>query len=242
MDKAKMSGFVYALQCADDTFYIGKTKDIVARFQSHKLGSSQWTVLHPAKAIVELLQEGDDDFFELTMTLKFFKQHGLERVRGGPFARAKMAENDKAIIDMLSTELPFDASQRCVCVLQCSDNRFFVDTCLLSDLPKRFQAHCEGTAQCPFTQRFKATSIVDLAIDEPNAFQHLRLTLKSMMKYGVHNVRGSIFNNPDHTVQDMKLISRLIRCNMFPQRWTAPSMPAEVGLEEDSESDEAMEK
>lgn len=227
---------MYALQCADDTFYIGKTKDIVGRFQSHKTGSSQWTVLHPAKAIVELLQEEEDDFFELTMTLKFFKLYGLERVRGGPFARAKMAENDKALIETLSTELAFDSGPRCVFTMSCTDNRFFVDTCQLSELPQRFAAHCKGTAGCPFTQRFNATSIVELAMDEQNAFQHLRLTLKAMMKFGVHNVRGNMFNNVDHTVQDMKLISRLIRCNIFPQRWTAPAMP---GLDDDS--DEGME-
>lgn len=220
-----MAGFVYALECDNDTFYIGKTKDLVTRFNAHKDGGSQWTKLHPAKAIVDLANDNQDDFYELSMTLRFMQLYGTSRVRGGPFARANLPDSDLPIIEMLSTELPFD-EPRVVAVLACSEGRFFVDSWPLADLPSRFAEHCSDAAPCAFTRRFPAHSIVELIMDGPGQFEHLRLTLKTMFRHGMHNVRGSVFCSGEVQLPnaEVKLISRLIRCNVFPARWSPPDI------------------
>jgi len=216
----EMAGFAYALACADDTFYVGKTKDLVTRFNKHKEGGSQWTTLHPALSIVDLMNDDADDFYELSMTLRFMQLYGTSRVRGGPFAAAKLNDSDLPIIEMLSTELPFD-EPRVVAVLSCAENRYFVDSWALSDLPARFAEHCSELAPCAFTRRFPAKSIVELVMDGPGKFEHLRLTLKTMFRHGMHNVRGSVFCSGEVQLSnaEVKLITRLIRCNVFPARW-----------------------
>jgi len=216
-----MAGFAYALACADDTFYVGKTKDLVTRFNKHKVGGSQWTTLHAALSIVDLVNDDADDFYELSMTLRFMQLYGTSRVRGGPFAMAKLADSDLPIIEMLSTELPFD-EPRVVAVLACAENRYFVDSWPLSDLPSRFAEHCSDLAPCAFTRRYPAKSIVELVMDGPGQFEHLRLTLKTMFRHGMHLVRGSVFCSGEVQLSnaEVKLITRLIRCNVFPARWT----------------------
>lgn len=215
-----MSGFVYALACADDTFYVGKTKDLVTRFLKHKQGGSQWTSLHPAESIVDLVNDENDDFYELSKTLQFIQMYGTSRVRGGPFAMANLPQSDLPIIEMLSTELPFD-EPRVVAVMACAENRFFVDSWPLADLPARFAEHCSELAPCAFTRRFPAHSILQLSMDGPGQFEHLRLTMKTMFRHGMHNVRGSVFCSGEIQMSnaEVKLISRLIRCNVFPARW-----------------------
>jgi predicted GIY-YIG superfamily endonuclease len=232
------AGFAYALACADDTFYIGKTKDIVTRFGAHKEGgsrASQWTKLHPAKSIVELANDNEDEFHELCLTLKYFQLYGTDRVRGGPFAGARLSDSDHPIIDMLSHELPFSVP-RVVAVMACEDGRFFVESCPLQDLPERFASHAAGTNDCTFTRRFPVHSIVELVMDGPQQFEHLRLTLKMMFRHGIHNVRGSVFCTGDVQLSnaEVKLISRLIRCNVFPAKWSPPALV----VSEDEEDDE----
>jgi predicted GIY-YIG superfamily endonuclease len=224
-----MSGFAYALACADDNFYVGKTKDLVTRFKKHKEGGSQWTKLHPALSIVDLVNDDSDDFQELAMTLRFMQQYGTARVRGGPFAAAEIRDSDLPIIEMLSTELPFD-EPRVVAVLACAENRYFVDSWPLADLPSRFAEHCSDAAPSAFTRRFPARAITELVMDGPGRFEHLRLTLKSMLRHGMHNVRGSVFCSGEVQLSnaEVKLITRLIRCNLFPTRWSPPGAEVDV--------------
>ena len=244
-----MSGFVYALKCAHDTFYIGKTKDIVTRFENHKSAgqrASQWTRLHPAESIVELLHDEHDDFRELCLSLKYFQLYGCERVRGGPFAGSALRASDSVIIDMLSRELPFE-EPRVVAVLACTEGRYFVDSWPLTDLPARFASHSSGKSECAFTRRFPATSIVELRMDGHHKFEHLRLTLKTMFRHGMHNVRGSLFCTGDIQLSnsEVKLVSRLIRCNMFPTPWNPPSSASPVSRDvsvADDEDDEEEEE
>ena len=225
-----MSGFVYALACENDTFYIGKTKDLVTRFLKHKQGGSQWTTLNPARSIVDLVNDENDDFYELSKTLQFMQTYGTARVRGGPFAMAKLPDSDLPIIEMLSTELPFE-EPRVVAVLACAENRFFVDSWPLADLPARFAEHCSDLAPCAFTRRFPAHSILELSLDGPGKFEHLRLTMKTMFRHGMHNVRGSVFCSGEVQMSnaEVKLISRLIRCNVFPARWKPAEDAEELG-------------
>jgi len=237
----RASGFAYALACADNTFYIGKTKDIVTRFAAHKEGgahASQWTKLHPAHSIVELVNDAEDDFHEVCLTLKYFQMHGTDRVRGGPFAGARLADSDHLIIDMLSTELPFNPS-RVVAVMACEEGRFFVESCALEDLPTCFAEHSSGISECAFTRRFPAKNIVELVMDGPQQFQHLRLTLKMMFRHGIHSVRGSVFCTGDVQLSnpEVKLISRIIRCNVFPARWNPPAI---VVVDDDDENDDEL--
>jgi hypothetical protein len=84
---------VYVLSCEHDKFYVGRTIDVLARFNAHKHGfGSMWCRAHPAKAIVELLS--DLPFLELTTTLQYMSKFGIENVRGGPWCALTLSQGD----------------------------------------------------------------------------------------------------------------------------------------------------
>jgi hypothetical protein len=89
---------VYVLACANEKYYVGRTIDVIARFNAHKHGfGSMWCRAHPAKAIVELLS--DLPFLELTTTLQYMSKHGIENVRGGPWCSLTLSQADTDMIE-----------------------------------------------------------------------------------------------------------------------------------------------
>ena len=69
----------YVLLLEGGNYYIGKSKDVENRINSHKNGDgSSWTKLHKMDRVLEVL-EGD---VEKETTLKYMKIYGKEKVRG----------------------------------------------------------------------------------------------------------------------------------------------------------------
>lgn len=205
--------FVFALACQDETFYVGRTKNLVNSFLKHKEGFAPWTTLHPAQSILELQSQEENDCYEISMVLKYMVSKGMGNVRGGAFSVLQYEPIHFSMFDLLTKELPFD-EPRVIMVLQCEENKIFVDSWPLKDLPNRFQSHTKGTTfNAPFTCRFKALSILELCMDGPLEFQHLRLTLKYMKLKGIQNVRGSIFSSGEiqHSHTETNFISRLLQ-------------------------------
>lgn len=76
---------VYVLACGGGNYYVGWTSQVVsARLAQHRHGTgSAWTALH---GVVELLRSApgtklDED----SETLRMMYEHGIDKVRGGPY-------------------------------------------------------------------------------------------------------------------------------------------------------------
>lgn len=95
---------IYVLRCANNSFYIGRTIDIVQRFNSHRNGfGSQWTKAHKVDSIVELIPDGP--FQELVTTLQYMSKYGTNNVRGGPWCQLTLGQSQlDTIRDLLASE------------------------------------------------------------------------------------------------------------------------------------------
>jgi predicted GIY-YIG superfamily endonuclease len=93
-------GFVYALKCGNNKYYVGRSSNLTTRFNAHKNGKgSVWTKLHGAESIVELCD--DTEFEEIKLTMKYMKMHGIDNVRGGPFCKQELPVEDVKCIERI---------------------------------------------------------------------------------------------------------------------------------------------
>ena len=94
---------IYILRCANNKYYVGRTKTATSRIAQHMNGSgSAWTRLHKPEEIVETV-ETDDVFNEDKYVLKYMSQYGIDNVRGGAFSNIILDESQqKQIKQMIS--------------------------------------------------------------------------------------------------------------------------------------------
>jgi hypothetical protein len=97
--------FVYELVLKDGRIYVGHTKDIVRRFKEHKDGiGSAWALRWPPIGISKIEETSGSDFKELSWTLQAMTEHGIDKVRGGPFTRTELQNDDiKTIIKLMKS-------------------------------------------------------------------------------------------------------------------------------------------
>ena len=93
---------VYVLQLANNKYYVGKTTDVMKRFNEHKSGSgSAWTKLYAPKKILEC-RPLNNDHDENNLTKDYMKNYGVENVRGGAYTQTSLPDHVKTV---LNTEL-----------------------------------------------------------------------------------------------------------------------------------------
>jgi cellular nucleic acid-binding protein len=93
---------IYVLELANNKYYVGKTTDVMKRFNQHKTGNgSVWTKLHSPKKILEcrpLINDHDEN----NVTKDYMKKYGVENVRGGAYTQTSLPDTVKSV---LNTEL-----------------------------------------------------------------------------------------------------------------------------------------
>jgi predicted GIY-YIG superfamily endonuclease len=84
---------IYALELADNKFYVGKTAQTVdARFLQHINGDgAEWTKLYKPIKILESYKTSDK-YEEDKTTKKYMEQYGIENVRGGSYTKIVLEE------------------------------------------------------------------------------------------------------------------------------------------------------
>jgi hypothetical protein len=96
---------IYVIRCANQKYYVGRTIDVVSRFNAHARGlGSKWCAAHlPLDGIIEL--HPDAPFQELVITLKTMQKYGIENVRGGPWVTLCLSPSElETIAEMFRSE------------------------------------------------------------------------------------------------------------------------------------------
>lgn len=92
---------LYVLKLDKGKWYIGKSTDIMKRYQQHLTGSgSAWTSKYPPKSLVEsrpITSTHDEN----NVTKDYMKKYGVENVRGGSYTQVVL---DDSTISVLKNE------------------------------------------------------------------------------------------------------------------------------------------
>lgn len=100
-----MSSGIYVIRCAENKFYVGRTIDIVSRWNAHASGlGALWTKQYrPLQGIIELIP--DTPYQEIVTTLQYMQKYGIHNVRGGPWCALVLTETEiKTIEDIMRSE------------------------------------------------------------------------------------------------------------------------------------------
>ena len=117
-----MTTNVYVLKLQGGNYYVGKSNDVIGRFQEHMKGNgSAWTRKHKPMSIVES-RDGVSIFEEDKVTKEYMLKYGIDKVRGGSYVSEKLHDFQ---VDNLKTEI-WGATD---CCTQCGRKGHFVKDC-----------------------------------------------------------------------------------------------------------------
>lgn len=92
---------IYVLQCERGKYYVGKTADVMRRYEEHRSGKgSEWTNKYKPVKLLEckpILTLHDEN----NTTKDLMKLHGIEHVRGGSYAQVTLPDD---VISVLQRE------------------------------------------------------------------------------------------------------------------------------------------
>jgi predicted GIY-YIG superfamily endonuclease len=91
---------LYVLQCKSGKYYVGKTADVMRRFEEHKSGKgSAWTKKYPPTRLMECRDiTGSHD--ENNMTKDLMKKYGVDNVRGGTYTQVVLPDELMKALNM----------------------------------------------------------------------------------------------------------------------------------------------
>lgn len=113
---------LYVLELTNGKFYVGKTCDVKARYQSHVSGmGSSWTTKHKPLRLIES-RPLKDEHDENNVTKMYMKKHGIDNVRGGSYCQVTLPY---ALKHSLQIEL-LGASDACY---ECGKKGHFASAC-----------------------------------------------------------------------------------------------------------------
>jgi predicted GIY-YIG superfamily endonuclease len=117
-----MTTNVYVLKLQGGNYYVGKSDDVIGRFQEHMSGNgSAWTRKHKPISIVES-RDGVSVFEEDKVTKEYMAKYGIDKVRGGSYVMEELSEFHKEALNM---EI-WTAKD---CCTQCGRKGHFVKDC-----------------------------------------------------------------------------------------------------------------
>jgi predicted GIY-YIG superfamily endonuclease len=89
---------LYVLQCESGKWYVGKTTDVMRRFEEHKTGKgSAWTrkykpvSLHECKAL-------ESKYHEDNKTEELMEKYGIDHVRGGMYSQLVLPDTVVSVL------------------------------------------------------------------------------------------------------------------------------------------------
>lgn len=113
---------IYVLECENNKYYIGKTKNCIKRINNHFKGNATaWTAMHHPIRLIETIPNCDS-FDEDKITKKYMAKYGIDSTRGGSYVTIKLDEKTK---NFLRHEF-ITAEDRCY---GCGSTGHFVRNC-----------------------------------------------------------------------------------------------------------------
>jgi hypothetical protein len=86
--------FIYILELEGGKYYVGKTKNLQFRIESHfNNNGSEWTKKYKPIKMLELISDCDN-YDEDKHTLKCMEKYGVNNVRGGSFCKIKLSDEN----------------------------------------------------------------------------------------------------------------------------------------------------
>lgn len=120
---------LYVIQCESGKYYVGKTTDVMRRFEEHRVGrGSAWTKKYAPVRLVEC-RVITSDHDENNVTKDMMKKYGIENVRGGIYAQTVLPQE---YVNVLKLEF-----------------RGTADTCYKCNLAGHFAGRCPEDAPAP---------------------------------------------------------------------------------------------
>jgi len=90
---------LYILQLAKGKYYVGKSIDVINRFNQHKSGSgSAWTKLYEPMRLIEtrpIMSPHDEN----NATKDYMKTYGIDNVRGGSYAQITLPTDARSVLE-----------------------------------------------------------------------------------------------------------------------------------------------
>lgn len=113
---------IYVLRLEGGRYYVGKSDDVVHRYQQHMNGNgSDWTRKYAPISLVKTI-ENASPFDEDKITKEYMSKYGIENVRGGSYVEIELSEFHT---DALKMEI-WAANDVCT---QCGRPGHFVKDC-----------------------------------------------------------------------------------------------------------------
>jgi predicted GIY-YIG superfamily endonuclease len=105
---------LYVIQCEKGKYYVGKTADVMRRYEEHKTGKgSAWTRKYKPINLIEC-RPLKDEHDENNVTKNYMRNHGIEHVRGGTFTQIVLPD---AVVSVLQMEIRGNADMCYKCNL-----------------------------------------------------------------------------------------------------------------------------
>lgn len=107
-----MSTNIYVLKLQGGRYYIGKSENVIKRYQEHLNGNgSAWTKKYKPIALEKVI-ENVSSFEEDKVTKEYMAKYGIENVRGGSYSSIDISEEQE---DFLRREIrgANDTCQKC---------------------------------------------------------------------------------------------------------------------------------
>jgi predicted GIY-YIG superfamily endonuclease len=133
---------LYILQCESGKYYVGKTADVMRRYEEHKSGKgSAWTKKYPPTRLMECRAiTGSHD--ENNMTKDLMKKYGVNNVRGGTYTQLVLPDE---LMKALNMEFLGNA-----------------DVCYKCNLAGHFANRCPNEVEAPKVKKAEAKKVVEV--------------------------------------------------------------------------------
>lgn len=148
---------IYILQLKDGKYYIGKSDNVMKRYEEHLQGKgSKWTTMYKPISVVKVI-ENASPFEEDKITKEYMAKYGISNVRGGSYVSITL---DDVQQEALQREI-WGAEDRCT---KCGKKGHFVKDCFssLHKYKEEYEYEYEYVYCCEYCDKeFKSESKCD---------------------------------------------------------------------------------